>query len=153
MSALWMWGVLIGCVSLGEYVGWYQGQQVRAGGIASDSPAAYLVSDGREATRAILAPARGGNVGHVGGIVKRVLGGGVDAGSGGYVSWSRRMEASAPLLSAWGGGVSTARSQSEASEVNPRRSVGTVFRDCAECPQMVVIPTGSFKMGSLEGEG
>ena len=28
-------------------------------------------------------------------------------------------------------------------------SVGEVFRDCAECPEMVVIPAGSFRMGCL----
>ncbi len=31
-------------------------------------------------------------------------------------------------------------------------SRGTVFRDCADCPEMVVIPTGSFTMGSPERE-
>ena len=29
---------------------------------------------------------------------------------------------------------------------------GRVFRDCAECPEMVVIPAGSFMMGSPAGE-
>ena len=29
---------------------------------------------------------------------------------------------------------------------------GTVFRDCATCPEMVVIPAGSFIMGSPESE-
>jgi formylglycine-generating enzyme required for sulfatase activity len=29
---------------------------------------------------------------------------------------------------------------------------GAVFRDCAECPEMVAIPTGSFRMGSPPGE-
>ena len=29
---------------------------------------------------------------------------------------------------------------------------GDVFRDCAECPEMVVIPAGSFMMGSPAGE-
>lgn len=29
---------------------------------------------------------------------------------------------------------------------------GTEFRDCESCPSMVVIPGGSFQMGSLEGE-
>ena len=29
---------------------------------------------------------------------------------------------------------------------------GTVFRDCGECPQMVVVPAGSFRMGSPSGE-
>ncbi|MDQ7246835.1 SUMF1/EgtB/PvdO family nonheme iron enzyme [Dongia sedimenti] len=29
---------------------------------------------------------------------------------------------------------------------------GTVFRDCKDCPEMVVIPAGSFMMGSPDGE-
>ena len=29
---------------------------------------------------------------------------------------------------------------------------GTVFRDCPDCPEMVVIPAGSFAMGSPESE-
>jgi formylglycine-generating enzyme required for sulfatase activity len=28
---------------------------------------------------------------------------------------------------------------------------GTVFKDCAECPEMVIIPTGTFTMGSNSG--
>ena len=30
--------------------------------------------------------------------------------------------------------------------------VGEVFKDCPECPEMVVIPSGSFMMGSPESE-
>ncbi len=30
---------------------------------------------------------------------------------------------------------------------------GTVFRDCPECPEMVVVPAGSFRMGDLSGGG
>lgn len=32
------------------------------------------------------------------------------------------------------------------------RRAGEVFKDCNECPEMVVIPAGSFLMGSPEGE-
>jgi formylglycine-generating enzyme required for sulfatase activity len=31
-------------------------------------------------------------------------------------------------------------------------SAGQVFRDCADCPEMVVVPSGSFTMGSPESE-
>jgi len=30
---------------------------------------------------------------------------------------------------------------------------GSVFRDCPECPEMVVIPKGDFRMGDLSGDG
>jgi formylglycine-generating enzyme required for sulfatase activity/TPR repeat protein len=30
---------------------------------------------------------------------------------------------------------------------------GMVFRDCADCPEMVVVPAGSFRMGDLNGDG
>ena len=33
------------------------------------------------------------------------------------------------------------------------RKPGTVFRDCATCPEMVVIPGGSFLMGDFSGDG
>ena len=29
---------------------------------------------------------------------------------------------------------------------------GKVFKDCAECPEMVVIPAGNFEMGANDGE-
>ena len=32
------------------------------------------------------------------------------------------------------------------------RKPGTTFRDCPECPEMVVVPEGSFMMGSPSGE-
>ena len=32
----------------------------------------------------------------------------------------------------------------------PGRAPGTAFRDCTECPEMVVVPAGSFMMGSDE---
>ena len=39
------------------------------------------------------------------------------------------------------------------TEQSPVRAAGTLFRDCQTCPEMVVIPSGSFLMGSPEGEG
>jgi formylglycine-generating enzyme required for sulfatase activity len=32
------------------------------------------------------------------------------------------------------------------------RAAGTVFRDCHECPEMVVVPASSFTMGSSAEE-
>ena len=34
----------------------------------------------------------------------------------------------------------------------PRRDPGTVFHDCTECPQMVVLPPGTFLLGSASSE-
>ena len=36
--------------------------------------------------------------------------------------------------------------------VKSRHAPGTVFRDCPECPEMVVVPAGSFMMGSPPSE-
>ena len=36
--------------------------------------------------------------------------------------------------------------------VEPQRPVGTRFRDCPVCPEVVVVPPGSFLMGSLATE-
>jgi formylglycine-generating enzyme required for sulfatase activity len=33
------------------------------------------------------------------------------------------------------------------------REPGETFKDCAECPEMVVIPAGRFRMGDLSGSG
>ncbi|MDP7163612.1 MAG: caspase family protein, partial [Phycisphaerae bacterium] len=43
------------------------------------------------------------------------------------------------------------------SPVKPAAGVyfrpGDTFKDCAECPEMVVAPAGSFRMGDLSGDG
>jgi formylglycine-generating enzyme required for sulfatase activity len=41
-----------------------------------------------------------------------------------------------------------ARKRAETEATKP----GRVFRDCADCPEMVVVPAGSFTMGSPPGE-
>ena len=38
------------------------------------------------------------------------------------------------------------------SESESPRAVGSTFRDCAGCPEMVVVPSGSYLMGSLEND-
>ena len=60
--------------------------------------------------------------------------------------------ADTPLWSRWLGELSVARSTVEAAEAKGLDSAGTVFRDCDECPQMVVLPSGSFIMGSPDDE-
>ena len=45
------------------------------------------------------------------------------------------------------------RKEAEAAEVAKlARQVGREFRDCAGCPEMVVVPSGSFRMGSPSSE-
>ena len=44
----------------------------------------------------------------------------------------------------------TARAQTSPQPTG--RAPGTVFRDCADCPEMVVIPAGTFRMGSNNGD-
>jgi formylglycine-generating enzyme required for sulfatase activity len=39
-----------------------------------------------------------------------------------------------------------------AAQEPPRRASGSVFKDCADCPEMVVIPAGRFLMGTAHGE-
>ena len=40
-----------------------------------------------------------------------------------------------------------------AAEGGTANEFGEVFRDCFECPEMVVVPAGSFRMGDLNGGG
>ena len=37
--------------------------------------------------------------------------------------------------------------------VYPGRRPGDSFKDCADCPEMVVVPSGAFRMGDLQGGG
>jgi formylglycine-generating enzyme required for sulfatase activity len=47
-----------------------------------------------------------------------------------------------------------ARQKLEAARARqPKYTVGDTFRDCAECPEMVVLPAGNFEMGDLHGDG
>jgi hypothetical protein len=39
----------------------------------------------------------------------------------------------------------------EATKAVDAKSLGRVFRDCPDCPEMVVVPAGSFMMGSIDG--
>ncbi len=41
---------------------------------------------------------------------------------------------------------------SATASAQQRLKPGETFRDCAECPEMVVIPAGSFTMGSPASE-
>ena len=43
--------------------------------------------------------------------------------------------------------------ETEKSLLGPVREVGEHFRDCPECPEMVVVPAGRFQMGNLSRSG
>ena len=65
----------------------------------------------------------------------------------GYVDSLRAVGAEASVVSG------SERRLSAGREAHRQRSiVGGKFRDCAECPEMVVVPSGSFMMGSPRGE-
>lgn len=40
-----------------------------------------------------------------------------------------------------------------ADQAKDAKSPGEVFKDCADCPEMVVIPSGSFQMGPAKVDG
>ncbi|HEY1951747.1 MAG TPA: formylglycine-generating enzyme family protein [Gemmatimonadaceae bacterium] len=56
------------------------------------------------------------------------------------------------LLVIWSATALSCGGNAGTHPINVRREPGAVFRDCAECPQMVVIPAGSFTMGSSAAE-
>ena len=75
--------------------------------------------------------------------------------------WSPWVVLAAVLGVAWLGAVLVEEVQSrlddlasvrKAKEEAEKSRPGRRFRDCAECPQMVVVPAGSFLMGSPESE-
>jgi len=63
-----------------------------------------------------------------------------------------------PAVKTWGAELAAAApSVKEPAPAAPgndlrRLAPGTVFRDCSECPEMVVIPSGRFAMGSPDSE-
>ena len=65
----------------------------------------------------------------------------------GYVDSLRAVDVDDSVLSGFERRLSAAR---EAQW--QRWTVGGRFRDCGECPEMVVVPSGSFMMGSPDGE-
>src|SRR5438874_8316607 len=53
---------------------------------------------------------------------------------------------------ALGQGTKSAAPASASAGPTSERVPGVVFRDCPDCPEMVVIPAGNFMMGSSEQE-
>ncbi len=49
--------------------------------------------------------------------------------------------------------IERSEARQEVEEAARVASPGTVFRDCTDCPEMVVIPAGRFRMGDLNGGG
>lgn len=56
------------------------------------------------------------------------------------------------IRDSWGAGETAAASGMPDRPPEPTFDVFDVFRDCAVCPQMTVVPAGTFTMGSPEGE-
>ena len=51
-------------------------------------------------------------------------------------------------LASWPTGRHATEARRRRDELSQTRRVGEKFRDCRECPAMVVVPAGSFRMGS-----
>ncbi len=49
--------------------------------------------------------------------------------------------------------VLVAMAVSAIASAQERLKPGDTFRDCADCPELVVIPAGNFTMGDLHGVG
>ena len=64
----------------------------------------------------------------------------------------KRTLLAASLLSAWIFTVTAAHADEQQAKDVTAAKPGTVFRDCRDCPEMVVVPAGSFNMGSPESE-
>jgi len=64
----------------------------------------------------------------------------------------KRTLLAASLLSAWIFTVTAAHADEQQAKDVTAAKPGTVFRDCPDCPEMVVVPAGSFNMGSPESE-
>lgn len=53
-----------------------------------------------------------------------------------------------------GAGAAAAKKDAPAaSEATPPPPPGSVLRDCGQCPELVVVPAGAFRMGDLSGGG
>src|SRR5438445_2737852 len=55
-------------------------------------------------------------------------------------------------LTAFGQDTKSVADASAPAAATSGRAPGTVFRDCPDCPEMVVIPAGDFTMGSSASE-
>ncbi len=54
-------------------------------------------------------------------------------------------------LSALRGGSADRPTARPGADRPQQREAGTVFRDCPECPELVVVPSGRFRMGCVSG--
>jgi formylglycine-generating enzyme required for sulfatase activity len=74
------------------------------------------------------------------------------------ISWVYRNLGTVPLMKQillvllWMAPIFTVNAMSAPDSATAHRVPGTVFRDCSDCPEMVVIPAGKFTMGSSLSE-
>ena len=52
-----------------------------------------------------------------------------------------------------GSGPDSSKPPASGSRAEPSYRPGTVIRDCDVCPELVVVPAGTFRMGDLAGGG
>jgi formylglycine-generating enzyme required for sulfatase activity len=74
--------------------------------------------------------------------------GAFEAAAGDYAAWISQAGRNHPDRKKMAQGLVKAR---RGDALGP--GVGDVFKDCDDCPEMVVVPAGSFRMGDLNGGG
>ena len=58
-----------------------------------------------------------------------------------------------PAQGALGSGPDPVKKAAPGSEAGSPPPPGTIIRDCGQCPELVVVPAGAFRMGDLSGGG
>ncbi len=78
------------------------------------------------------------------------------AGTAAGIALTLLLPLTLPLLPgqmALGSGAGAPKEAAPGSEAEPSYPPGTLIRDCDECPELVVVPAGAFRMGDLSGGG
>ena len=87
----------------------------------------------------------------LGAVLAAALAGGVAAGPAPQGQSDHAVASAVRTAQAQTHSDPAAVAQAETPSASSAPAPGTTFRDCAECPEMVVVPAGKFMMGSEDG--
>ena len=110
-----------------------------------DSIAAVLAAAREDSIAAVLAAAREDSI-------AAVLAAAREDSIAAVLAAAREDSIAAVLAAAREDSIAAAREDSTRAATEDRWSLGRVFRDCSACPEMVVVPPGTFLMGSPASE-